>query len=675
MPSTHTIALAALLCVVAVSDAARAQGRRADPMAVYLEVAVDPVALMTLPIGSLESVRGNPPCSPRFSPATSVNLGLTLRGSMVFDPHRADTEGFRARALSFSLGYDDISSLFESSGDSSIEGYDPITRRYTPIRTRHDLEFVLRYLRVASEFELALGGGLMIRGGPSIGIPLSASSRESESVVSPDNATFPDRTQVREMAEGTGPIGELGLRAGICATLAFRLPLGARVFFEPAIGADYGLTPLQPAWSQLQVRGGIGIGCVLLPRREERMLPPVAASPPSTTPVSPSRSQFNAAPTIDVASGTEPITFRRQIVARYVPLLHAIFFDRNGAEIPARYSTQGPAGFREDAVPGNAEAAHHLTLDIFGSRLAADPRVRLTITGTTSEDEDDRGALARRRAEAVARYLTGSWGIDPKRITIRSRLDPAVPSNREREEGRQENRRVEIDASRDEIYRPVQLRVVEPALDPSEIGFRLFATSTLAIERWRVEIAGGGAMLKRIDGTGEPQGSVRWMLSQDDRERVLSAGSVSYTLTVFDSAGRGVTSPRRPLPIRLDTTITVASSAGRPEDAAEFLLVTFDFDRAGMTRRGREELESILERVGPGSTVSVTGYTDRLGNVGHNRALATERARRVAASMPPDARVEYRGASPEEAPYAGSLPEGRFLSRTVRVVVTKPRGR
>ena len=401
------------------------------------------------------------------------------------------------------------------------------------------------------------------------------------------------------------------------------------------------------------------------------MPPPPVERTAVATPTA--QSSFDAAPAIDVASGTEPILFRRRIVARYVPLLHSIFFDRNVAELPARYAGSGPAGFSEERLPANAELLHHHTLDIFGSRLSADPRARLTITGTTSRDEENRGSLARERAASVARYLTAVWGIASDRITIRSRTDPVVPSNGDYPEGLQENRRVEIDASRDDIYSPVQIRSVEPTLDPAAIDFRLFATSTFAIERWRVEIDAGGEPLKRIDGSGEPEGTVRWTLSQEDREWVLSAGTVSYALTVFDAAGRSITSPRRRLPVRLDTTINVASSAGRPEDAAEFLLVTFDFDRAELTRRGKEEFAAILERIGEQSTVSVTGYTDRLGDAEHNRLLAAERARRVAALMPRNVRVECRGALPDEAPYGAAAPEGRFLSRTVRVVVTHPR--
>jgi outer membrane protein OmpA-like peptidoglycan-associated protein len=71
--------------------------------------------------------------------------------------------------------------------------------------------------------------------------------------------------------------------------------------------------------------------------------------------------------------------------------------------------------------------------------------------------------------------------------------------------------------------------------------------------------------------------------------------------------------------------------------------------------------------------VNITGYTDQTGEQSRNIELATERANRVASLMPKGVPVESRGAAPSEAPYGSGSPEGRFLSRTVRVVVANPK--
>lgn len=675
--------VAALACALLSPSATDAQDERTRAASGFVEIGVDPAAVMTLPIGELLSIKGSDPCSRLLGASTSVNFGIGGRLGYVLHNDMI-TPGLRFRAIGLALGYDDLFSVFETSPNETYESYDPVNGLYHTVETRYAAEYTLAYLRAALEGEIAFGNNLMMRFGPSFSLPLSASVREHEEIVAPSNATFPERTQERTIAEGTGEIDDAGMRLGLGASLIYRLPLGRKLYFEPNIGVDFGLTKVQPNWSPLLVRGGIGIGYMFLPE------PEIAAPPPArpvevavTEPGRPQESPFASEPRMAVAAARLPIEFRRQIVARYVPVLPTIFFDSNSARLPERYRTLAPAGsaprggepvsFDELTLPSNAEQAHYQTLNIFASRLLRHPKARVTITGTTSRDESDRSTLAATRAQQVADYLMNVWKIEKSRITVRSRIDPAVPSSSESPQGREENRRVELDFSDDDVYRPIQLRSVEPITEPPSIPFTVSTTRPDDVARWEAKIVAGGATVETITGRGAPDGEIAWELENADRERVLSAGGASYSLTIYDKAGRSASTEAKRLPVRLDTTITVMSSADRPDNAAEFLLVTFDFDRAELTRRGRLELEAVLDRIGPASTVSIVGYTDPVGEVEHNKALALERARKVASSMPAGTKVEYRGASPDEAPYNSSSPEGRFLSRTVRVVVANPK--
>ncbi len=679
------IALLAFLATAhAQQEGISSESAAAEP---YLEIGADPVAVMTLPLGSLESIRGSVPCSPTFAAAPSVNLGAGLRVSYLL---RGDTlSGTRPflRAISLAAGYDDLSSRFVSS-PGELEAYDPVNGRYTGVRSEHTAEFTLGYLRAALEAETRLGDDIILRAGPAIGIPISGEAREREAILSPENATFLDRTQEREIPEGTGDLDAPGIRISIGASIGYRLRLGENIFFEPNIGADIGLTSVQPSWTPLLVRGGIGIIYALVPNPEPVAPPQPPPPPPPVAEQIPEQQKeipFTADLLIEATPPRIPVEFRRQIVARYVPLLPAVFFDPNSAAIPERYAQLAPPGEAprggqadsfDEAVSsaGNAERAHHQTLNLFGSRLRRSPGARITITGTTGSDEENRMKLAGDRASAVADYLADVWEISRERIVVRSRLDPSIPSNAEYPEGRAENRRVELEFSDESIYRPVQLRSVEPITEPADIPFHLEASSPLGISRWEVKVAGmDGSPLERIGGDGAPPQNISWELTNADREKILSTGSAVYTLAVFDSTGRSVLTRPQELPLRTDTTISVTSSADKPDNAAEFLLVTFDFNRADLTRRGRQELKAILDRIGPNSRVSVTGYTDQTGDQTRNIALATERARRVASLMPKGVEVESRGAAPEEAPYNGDSPEGRFLSRTVRVVIANPK--
>ncbi len=651
----------------------------------YLELGLDPAAVMTLPLGTLESIRGSVPCSPTFAASTSVNLGLSARLGYIFSHDTAQRPFLHG--VSFVAGYDDLLTLFLSSPGESFEAYDPVNGRPTIVRTEHTAEFALYYLRAAIQAEKRLAEDLILRAGPSISIPVEGRSRERETILSPENATFLDRTQERGIAEGTGDLQTIGTRIGIGASLAYRLTLGGNLFFEPTIGIDYGLTNVQPAWTPLLIRGGISIGYAFLPELEQAPMPTAVTAPPIVRQDEvrhPIDTPFTADLMIEASPPRIPIEFRRQIVARYVPLLPIIFFDRNASTIPERYAQLAmpgtaprggePESFDETVVSGNPEAAHQQTLNLFGARLRRNPRARVTITGTTSSDEESRAGLADARARAVAEYLASVWGIQRSRMTIRSRINPALPSNSEYPEGRQENRRVELEFTSDDIYRPMQLRSVEPITEPESIPFRTEARSRLGIRRWEIVLTSSdGSTLEQIQGEGLPPATTLWALNNNDRERILSGGTATYALRVFDSVGRSVATPQQRLPIQLDTTVSVASSLNKPDNAAEFLLVTFDFNRADLTRRGRQELQAVLGRIGPGSRVTVIGYTDPVGEQSRNITLAAERARRVASLMPKGVPVEHRGALPDEAPYQSTSPEGRFLSRTVRVVVERPK--
>ncbi len=373
---------------------------------------------------------------------------------------------------------------------------------------------------------------------------------------------------------------------------------------------------------------------------------------------------------VELQGGAKPISFRRQIVARYIPILPMVFFGPNDSTLNPMYQSTGD--FDEQRLPTDAERAHARTLDVFGQRLSRSPRARVTITGTTSSDEVSRSDLAASRARAAASYLMTRWGIDKARIILKSQLDPDNPSNPANREGLEENRRVELEFTDDDIYRPVQLRTIEPVTDPPSIIFRAQAESRSTIQRWELEVRGDKGNIRTLTGDGRPPSTIEWTLTNDDRESVMKSRETMYRLAVFDSIDRMVAIERTVLPVRLDTTVSVTSRDRQPDARADFLLVTFDFDRAQLTRRGREELRTILGRIGSQSRVEVIGYTDPIGDAEHNQGLALARARNVATQIPGDVLSTYRGATPDEAPYTSKSAAGRFLSRTVRVVVENP---
>jgi outer membrane protein OmpA-like peptidoglycan-associated protein len=78
-----------------------------------------------------------------------------------------------------------------------------------------------------------------------------------------------------------------------------------------------------------------------------------------------------------------------------------------------------------------------------------------------------------------------------------------------------------------------------------------------------------------------------------------------------------------------------------------------------------------------GATITVTGYTDRIGTEEYNQSLSKQRAERVMNALRSmlesrgvaNVTIESAGAGSETTRFAIDLPDGRMFSRSVAVVV------
>src|SRR3972149_217954 len=91
------------------------------------------------------------------------------------------------------------------------------------------------------------------------------------------------------------------------------------------------------------------------------------------------------------------------------------------------------------------------------------PFAKITIIGCNSDLGKERAnrTLSKQRADAVADYFVNVWNIRPSRIEIKYQNLPNNFSNKTREDGIEENRRVEITSNTWEILEPV---IVEDTL-------------------------------------------------------------------------------------------------------------------------------------------------------------------------------------------------------------------
>jgi outer membrane protein OmpA-like peptidoglycan-associated protein len=378
-------------------------------------------------------------------------------------------------------------------------------------------------------------------------------------------------------------------------------------------------------------------------------------------------------------STSEQVQVVRTIVTETFPILPYIFFDSASTSIPGRYHRVDAAqrgAFSEKDLPHRSLDAYYSILDVIGSRMANDPSIKITLNGTTDGRETATQAeatmLAKQRAQAIKEYIAGTWGVDPKRMSIAVLARPTFPSNAEYQEGVEENRRVEITSLTDNLLAPIlHERFNEYSYSPKRVSFATEATSPAAISSWRLRVSAGGTTVAERSGTGAPPATVAWDLDDNAAgvisEKIGERGELQGVLEVTDARGKRAQSEAR-IP---------ASGATHPFEISRLSLIVFDFDKAEITPQNRRMVSAfVAQSIYPRSTSQITGSTDRLGELAHNQQLSESRAfavRDLILAERPDAAItSAQGVGPSRLLYDNALPEGRYYCRTVTVEVSTP---
>lgn len=363
-------------------------------------------------------------------------------------------------------------------------------------------------------------------------------------------------------------------------------------------------------------------------------------------------------------------------------LLPYIFFERDSAIIPSRYVRIEPRDLRtfseERIERGNTLNVYYQLLNVIGSRLRVNRRATITVTGYRGMFEPD-STLGLRRAEAVRDYLRDVWRIREDRIQVAGEALPPNPSLSEVDtvEGDFENQRVEFQSNDLAMLAPVRLpdtlllqpagviRLLPPPPDRPD--------SVTALESWQVNLRIGDSVVPRaVAGYGPPPQQIDIPL--EERPDLARHGPVEITseLVILDS----LFEQRR----ELQGTPVWFVEEGRyqvernVEDGYyvdRYNLLLYSFDSAGIFNFSQQAAGVLRERIQPQSAVTIIGHTDRIGLPPYNLNLSRRRAETAAGVLGlADAEIVARGES--DLLYDNEVPEGRYLCRTVTVVIETP---
>jgi outer membrane protein OmpA-like peptidoglycan-associated protein len=399
------------------------------------------------------------------------------------------------------------------------------------------------------------------------------------------------------------------------------------------------------------------------------------AGPPAAPPPAPIAATITAHGVMPDGSLTADLVSPQQAIhtRASIPLLPYIFFDDGQAVINTRYNRSGATGFSEQSALAGKDAleANHDVLDVVGERMKNNPSMTCTITGTNSNSGDERHniELSKARANAVADYLKGTWGIDAGRITVDQRDLPELPTNPVTKAGMEENRRVEIASTNADLTAPIKIENRQAvSVGATTVRYDITVTPDPSVHTytsWTITLDKDGVQLAPpLTGTGAPPAST----TQDIANASQYVGQPAhYTLSVTDDQGQTA---------HADGYTRIESKTVDHNDLEKYGMLSFDFDKADINARAQQMLSLISESISSGATgVNIDGYCDATGTPEYNQTLSEARANaavtslRSMTSLP--ANVTVRGHGLRDPRFTNDLPEGRQLNRRVEFTIEK----
>jgi outer membrane protein OmpA-like peptidoglycan-associated protein len=564
------------------------------------------------------------------------------------------------------------------------------------------------------------GTGLLLQGGIRGAWLLASGFRYEEEIVSTisnGRGVFLGTNSVLRQPLGSSviPLPNINnLQFHLLGGLGYEIPIGEKlritpeVFYAFAITNAFQANTAQPnetnLWALHQIRGGITLTLPLPEPKKPQAPPPL---PPEI--VKPTSILAIKGVGIQESSDNQPLETEsvivriQQTISRSVlPLLPYVFFDGiNSMSLPERYALltrEQTRGFRETKLSPVQELlpkehSYYNVLNIVAERLLRYPKATLTIHGCTDNftAEKNRTDVAKVRGRLVYRYLREVWGIEESRLKMQetpiSPLPPSVPLNETEKQA--ENRRVELRSDTPAVLENITLIDTTRRAIAPRLRFYPRVERLDGIQSWNVVIRHNGRMVKELSGKGAMPPSLDWSMSAEEGSAIhldsLSSGNGSlpleYSLVCTDSLGKTHRSPENIIPLetrteeRTQQQMKLGSALMGRTLIERFNLILFDFAKSTVTKEQEPMMRLIQSRITPRSTVRVDGFTDRTGLAEFNQQLSLQRATNVAQMLNFSAEQMQKnvlgyGASVEL--YNNDLPEGRFYSRTVRVIVETP---
>jgi outer membrane protein OmpA-like peptidoglycan-associated protein len=578
------------------------------------------------------------------------------------------------------------------------------------------------YIEPGVDYEFVKG--FLLSGGFRLGFLMEGTFDQSETLLTPNDVIFKnEQSRIRNESQGDEIPGLPGTLFHLYLGLGYKVPIGPNSFLVPEVRYYQALNKISSeSWYASNLKLGVAVKFPVYESQEMKRIQEyryerdtltnyvVGLKSPSIKLISDSRkSIFNMldpSTEVEVITVTEnylqelpkdallnvalntyglsttgavvenPTIIIEEIESEELfPVLPYVFFPENSSDLNSSRlnlltKSQQPE-FSMDELPWATLEIYSQMLNIVGKRLQENPSAKITLTGTNSNSNSERGntELSRQRANNVAKYLETVWDINPNRMTIQARNLPEFPGNVDRPEGVEENRRVEISSNNSAILSPVSMKDIIRKANPPTLMADPIVQSDAGVAEWSINIMQDNVLLREFKGAGDPE-RVRWDIEIEPIPTLERP--VQINLDVKDNLGQiGSVTDSRDI-----KQLTIRKKRFEMKDdkrVEKYSLILFDYDKADIKGVNKSIVDEIKKKIEPNSKVTILGYADRTGEFEYNRELAGRRTAEVQKilKVKPE-NLAIRNIGSDILLFDNNSPFGRSYCRTVQIIVETP---
>ncbi|OGU15773.1 MAG: hypothetical protein A2X61_02480 [Ignavibacteria bacterium GWB2_35_12] len=576
------------------------------------------------------------------------------------------------------LKYSNISGILTDNETKSAL----VNNTPTNAQVEHYLSTKISIIGIESLVKIKLIDELSFLGGFDFNIIVNSDYIQYEKLLQPATGNFDNNKRIR--FETSGKIKDISiLNSSFIGGLCYDISFDEKNTFiiSPEISLAYNFTPTIPnlIWNIHSAKVGLSIKYTPIPKEVKIIPEPIKPPGPRMPepPIEEKKVDFTIKSVIDnKETDKSEIDIEEFLSTRMNPLLNYVFYDSASPEIPERYkliNKEETLNYSIDTLKDKSELeTYYELLNIIGKRLQDNPDAIITLIGCNSNDgiEQNNIELSKNRAKKIGDYFTKIWNIKNDRIKIEARNIPVFFSNPSVAEGSAENRRVEIYSDNQAILTPIEINDTINEINQSEIRYLPESNINKFLDG-KIEIEVNGKKIKEFIFSDRIPEQIAWDLKNDANIDLLKyANQLECKMFIRDLDMKTYTS-EKVIKINKIRIIDKRTSKLSDKQINLFSLILYDFDSYSLNDKNMEILNQIKNTLGKNSSITIEGYTDRLGEDEYNMLLSVRRAKAASDALQFE-NSKYAGYGETKLLFDNEYPEGRFYSRTVKVRVETP---